>query len=221
MKSSSILVLAAVILFTSLASAINIKVDADLYDNGADISTAFPGVTLSTTASRWNGIDGKVYARIPQNPSFASTGLKVFGNSASGTNNYGVPDNETWWRANTNGQPFTADKYFRFRADFNQPANYVAIDIIGNSPTAHAGMLEAYRSNGSMLAYITTPDLNYGESYRAVINRPSFDIAYIIASGTEGWDAHLDNLEVNIIPEPATLLLLGLGGLMLRNRRKQ
>ncbi len=171
MRSESILVVTAVILFTSSTSATLITANADLYDDGVDISTAFPDVTLSTIASRWNGIDGKVYARIPMDPSWTTTGDKVFGNSSPGTDNSGIPNNESWWRVNTNGRPFIADKYFRFRADFHELADYVAIDVIGVYPlglypVAYKGMLEAYSSDGTRLAYVTTPNLDIGQHFR-------------------------------------------------------
>ncbi len=63
-----------------------------------------------------------------------------------------------------------------------------------------------------------------GEVFSASINRASFDIAYIIAGGMFANSATpvlLDNLTANVIPEPGTVLLLGLGSLAVLKRRKR
>jgi len=101
------------------------------------------------------------------------------------------------------------------RADFAQPADYVAIDIIGDDYGGDVGVLYAYNSTGVLLETITTPVLGYGEVFTAQISSQGFDIAYIIAGGEPSGrhTVHLDNVTANTVAEPATIYLLGLGGL--------
>lgn len=106
------------------------------------------------------------------------------------------------------------------RADFDYWANFVAIDIVGDDYSVDTGVLYAYDSGGVLLESVASGGLRYGEVFTATINRPSFDIAYIIAGGTAGDAVHLDNLIANVIPEPTTLLLLGFGGLILIRKRQ-
>ena len=43
---------------------------------------------------------------------------------------------------------------------------------------------------------------------------------YLIELRTYGWTAGGDSIVVSVIPEPATMCLLGLGGLLLRRKKK-
>lgn len=180
-----------------MASSVNgtiISVDADGYSEGTDISTAFAGVTLSSVG-RASGLDGLVYA---YNDTLASTGTSVFGHNLS---------NHKEWYVDTYPEPHHPDD-FGFRADFDNPADMVSIDMICNSSYAYA-QLTAYDSSGIVLEWVISPaggsTLTYGEVFTATINRGSFDIAYIIAGGmftNSATPVYLDNLTANIVPEP-------------------
>jgi hypothetical protein len=180
-----------------------VTIDADSFTEGADISDGFNGITLSSVGG-FPGLDGKVYA---YSDGLASTGTKVFGN------NLGFA--RQWYADLTQG--------FAFRADFSKPADSISIDIIGDDYSGvDFGILYAYNASNLLLDTVVTTGLGYGQVFNAEILRPSFDIAYIIAGGsflTEDT-VHLDNLRINIIPEPATMLLFGLGGIFLTGRRK-
>lgn len=186
--------------------------DADIYDDGADISAAFTDVSLSAIgAGRFADIDGRVYSRIPMEDGHASTGTKLFGNSSLDTDNHGNPSNETWYDGDAG--------YHRLRADFDNLADYVSIDVIGNNGNDKA-IMEAYNSAGILLTSSITPVLVDGDIYALSIVRNSFDIAYIVCSGYRGDSVCLDNLHANLIPEPATLLLLSIGSLALLRRQR-
>ena len=199
-----------------LRRSVIISVDADGFSEGADISRAFTGVILSSEGEA-KALDGSVYAyRHP----LASTGDKVFGHN--------LPSNELWYFTNTSG--WNRPDNFGFRADFHafgrgNLANRVSIDIICDDAWDIAS-LRAYDSSGTLLESISNYDgipCTYGDVFRATIERDSFDIAYIIAGGTFGNVAsavYLDNLTANVIPEPATVLLFGLGGLAMIRRRR-
>ena len=203
MKSvlSVLLVLAIAPVVSATLEGRIISADADGFPNGMDISAVFDGMTLSSVGG-YPGLDGKVYSWAD---GLASTGTNVFANNLS--------FQRQWYADLAEG--------FALRADFEQPANLVAIDIIGDD-TGDYGELRAYNSSGVLVGYILSPQLTAGEVFRATIDRDwAFDIAYIIAGGAASTEdtVHLDNLTAKIIPEPATLCLLGLGGLFLTGKR--
>jgi len=197
----NLLLTVLVLVLTPSAGAVMISADADGFDDGTYISTAFAGITLSSVGG-YPGLDRLVYA---WGDGLASTGTSVFANN--------LPFQRQWYAGLTDD--------FAFRADFDQPADYVAIDIIGDN-SADIGVLYAYNSADVLLESVTSDVLGYGEVFSAAISRSSFDIAYIIAGGAPSTEdtVHLDNLTANVIPEPATLWLLGLGGLLLTRKRK-
>ena len=191
------------------AQAALLTAEPDYFADGADISAPFSGLTLSSVgpyAGTGGSLDGRVYSR---DSAFASTGTRVFGNNLIGTDAASTPRNQLWYQSST------LLSAYRLRADFDGPADYVSIDFITNNGSDE-GVLEAYDSGGTLLA--SADAFSSGGPDTVEISRPSYDIAYIIASGVAGETLCLDNLTVNVIPEPATLLLLGLGGLGLFRR---
>lgn len=205
----NVLVVVIVFFMASSVKGMIVSADADGYSESTNISTAFAGLTLSSIG-RSSGLDGFVYA---YEDDLASTGTSVFGHNLS---------NHRQWYYDAYPEPHHPDD-FGFRADFDQPANSVAIDVIADSSWDYA-KVRAYDSSGQFLeATFSEPLMTPGQVFRATINRDSFDIAYIIAGGIFGNSAtpvYLDNLTANVIPEPGTLLLLGLGGLALLRKRK-
>lgn len=193
-----------VVLTSSVAHAM-FTVDADFYADDADMSTTAWGVTLSSPSSGLYITDGRVYAQTALDTSHASTGTNVFGNNLPGTDGTGNPVDEIWFQ--------NTYREFRLRADFPTSANYVAIDIIGNS-YGDFGILEAYDAGDNLLVSVSNAGaLDDGDVFTAEITRASYDIAYIIASGINGHTVHLDTLRVNIIPAPGAVLLgcIGIG----------
>jgi hypothetical protein len=195
-RMKKLFIAALVALAVSSAEAGIISADADGYANNTDISAAFSGITLSVVGS-YTGLDGQVYA---WGDGLASTGTNVFANSTS--------FQRQWYADVSDG--------FAFRADFSQYASKVTIDIIGDD-SGDVGVLMAYNSSGTLLDSITSPQLNTGAVYTAIIDRVFvFDIAYIIAGGSIATEdaVHLDNLTANV-PEPFSLCLFGVGSLFL------
>ena len=176
-----------------------ITVDADSFSDGVNISAVFGDVLLSSVGG-YSGLDGNVYA---SSDGLASMGFNVFANNLSFAGQ--------WYADIVDG--------FSFRADFSGAANYAAIDIIGDNGSDY-GVMQAFDSGGQLLGTVVSPELSYGQVFRAEFPSGSFDIAYIIAGGdsTEATTVHLDNLAFNI-PEPSTFVLLGLAGVMVRRKR--
>jgi hypothetical protein len=193
-----------------------IYADADGFSDGTDISNAFSGMTLSAVG-RASGLDGKVYAKTD---AYASTGTMTFGNNLA---------NPTLWYFDTHPTTPPHPDDYALRIDFDMPAKYLAIDMIGQGQSW--GVIEAYNSSNNFIsADFIQPsghDWTDGEIVHAEINpHQSYDIAYVLVGGRY-YDAghfatplHLDNLSAEIIPEPATILLLGLGGLALLTKRR-
>ena len=180
-----------------------VVVDPDAFSDGTDISNSFAGTTLT----QLGGSTASVFALAN---GFASTGANVFG-TARPT----FP--EEWGDGFNNGM----------RADFTLPTNFVSIDIIGNDSSGDIGRLLAFDTSDQLLDTYTTANIGLGVVETASIARASFDISYVIATGSaDGVEAvSLDNLQYMPIPLPAAawmaLPVLGAAGLVrvLRHRR--
>jgi hypothetical protein len=118
---------------------------------------------------------GDADGRVRAGPSTqASTGSRVFQSGKQDVDGLGQPF-DVWTPS------WTADLR-QLRIDFSSPVSRVALDAIGESPTAH-GRLEAYNAVGQLIGRYTTQSLGTGRSEAMVISRPTPDIDYVIASG--------------------------------------
>jgi hypothetical protein len=183
-----------------------VTVDADSYAVGADISDVFPYMTLAALGS-FSGLDGRVYARAASEAELASTGSNVFGNNAEGLDGHNRPRNETWILPHA-----------MLGVQFHRPAKYVSIDVISDDDNDVAA-LDVYDGDGTLLASPVTPELPYGEVGHFEVYWSDFEISYLVVSGIQGSAVHIDNLEAEVIPEPGTVFLLGVGVLGLLRRR--
>ena len=205
----------AILMSTSIATAMTTVDPDDFPPSGTDISTAFWGVELSAVGGGW-GSGTAVLGVAPT--SFTKGGDLVFGHSGS--------NQDLFWGKNK----------LHFRADFSLPAwpavenaaTTVSLDFIGNSMRSDVGILEAYDAGDNFLTGASTGDLYLDDLERLTVSHPG-GIAYIIAYGKVsplGGDLHdsvgLDNMAWEAIPAPGAILLGSLGiGLVgwLRRRR--
>lgn len=155
-------------------------IEPDDYPDGQLTSGFSPDLTLTAIGNRTDGRVGVF------NDTNASTGSKTFRGFSTSTNSY----TSSW----TEQQ--------RLQADFSQPTSMVLLDVIGTGQDTF-GRLEAFNSQGQLLARHTTSALAFGETQTFMIARGSEDIAYVIAGGHAGTSVKLDNLRFG--PESTTV----------------
>lgn len=130
---------AALLALTSTASAITIEPDA--FADGTDLSTAFPGVTLSTVYSDGTVASPSVFSRVSAE---ASTGTRVFGRTDAPIFHSGTL---TW-----------GSSFFEFlRIDITGGATSASIDFIANADSSKGEddrnpVLAAYDAAGNLVA---------------------------------------------------------------------
>ena len=188
------------VFFLGLSSswAALVTCEPDDFAPGTALTSACPGVTLTVEQRADTVLSG-----LPAVAGAASTGDLVFVHT---TDSFG-------WGSN-DADPET------FRADFASLTDHVSIDIIGND-TTDSGFLRAYDALDNLLFEILTGALTTGQVFHASITLGGADIAYIRASGNDSNNINLDNLQFEVVPEPGSLVLLGLGllGLGVSRRR--
>jgi hypothetical protein len=197
----------ALLMLGCSAQAIVITADADGFVEGADISNAFAGMTLSSLG-RSEGLDGKVYAYSDE---LASTGSMVFGHNL---------ENHTQWYWDQYPEEGHPDD-FALRIDFDEPVNCVSLDMVGTGEFDYVS-LWGYGETGDVIVgeFSSAP---YEEVCTLTVALDSYDIAYVVAGGFFLNGASyvvIDNLVANV-PEPGTVVLLGLGVLAAARRRKR
>jgi PEP-CTERM motif len=175
-------------------------IEPDSYAHTQVLNTVSPHVTLSTGAFSDNRPTFDVVAYT--DAADASTGTKVFAQSG------GIP----FWNISRT-----------FRMDFHSLVTNIQIDYIGSGflGNSYRGRLEAYSSAGVLVdSYLTAP-LAGGQFETMVVDAPQ--IAWALAYPPEDPFGDLDNLRFTVVPEPATLALIGLamcGGQFVRRRTR-
>lgn len=191
---------------TAPAVSAVIRIEPDDFPIFTPLTNVAPGVTLS----------------IDSRPELSIISYDLFGIPSTGTRLFGItgPGGE--------GAQFFLNS--QFRADFNQLADSVSIDFIGDDLVFNTlGQLLAFDSNGELLDSFFTDPLAKGQSQTGVVTSTGFEIAYVIASITEsGGATNLDNFVANVapIPEPCSSLgILSIGtlyvGFVLKRKLKQ
>ncbi|MEH2108952.1 hypothetical protein [Nostoc sp.] len=188
------------------ASAV-IRVEPDDFGTFTPLTNAVPGVTLS----------------IDSRPELSIISYDMFGVPSTGTRLFGI--------IGLGGEQAEFYLNTEFRADFNKLADSVSIDFIGANPVFSTfGKLLAFNSNGNLLDSFFTDPLARGQIQSGVVTSTGFQIAYVVASITEGSQSgtDLDNLVANVASVPESSSTLGIlsistlgAGLALKRKLKQ
>lgn len=156
--------------------------DADPFADGVILNGQFPGMQLAAVGT--HVINANVYSR---DSDLASTGDRVFANFNAGSNSVV----KTW---GTDSRTL--------RVTFDVPQTHVAIDALADD-TGDVARLEAYDATGNLLVRTTSQVMQEGDSLSLEVNRPSGDIAYVIARAHYNTEVLFDNLVAG--PESTTM----------------
>lgn len=150
-----------------VAGAARITIDPDSFAFGAEISHAFPDVTLSAFGSgELNGPDVSTPQVFARHSTFASTGNRVFGNSSY---------SHLWFSDSA-----------EFRVDFARRTNFVSLDLIADDDF-DPSVVFAYDSSGQLLVEAAVTGMaGVGIPETATISRSHADIAYVVATNPAG-----------------------------------
>lgn len=151
-----------------VSESIVIKSDPDVLANDAIVGSVFEGVTIREAVG-----GGAVFA-VTSTLFEAPTGDKVFSPSQGDPAGF-------------------REGIAEFRADFDDPQSMVSIDV-GSDDTLDIAFLRAYDADDNLLAEVFGQGAVHSQSETLLIERPTSDIAYILAAGLGSHTAPLDNL---------------------------
>ncbi len=161
-------------LVDSSGSPVNLEqvLEPDNYGTGAVLTTVHPQAALSLNGDPAGTVIAAAYGS-----------QKAFGSRI------GSSTNPTW-------KPGGVE----LRVDFTAPVTSVRLDAIGTA-TADRARLEAYDQWGTLIGRYTTSLLAGGQLETMQVQRPTADIAYVIAKAHSGSAVRLDRLRFG--PETA------------------
>lgn len=197
----NLIILVILLYLTSPCPATIITIEADDFAAGTNLSHAFDGITLSAS----DGSD--IY-------SVASTNI----GGELGTNVLGYGSNENWQFGPYNDYDYMGEYLI---IDFDNvvgsvSARYAATDDILMS---HVVIMRGFGSGGEARDISIGFDIIYGDDYASVVMFGG-PFAQVVVGMTEGWAVSLDHIRIDltVIPEPATFILLALGMVVSRKR---
>lgn len=191
MKAKLHILLGLTTLFASLtATAQLLVIEPDDYAHNTALDHIRPQVTLGTADASNQPMTFFPITALTENfNGYAPTGTKVFG--IAGVNFF----NNNW----------------RLRMDFTTPANFIALAFGGgdyfNGETAR---LDAFSSDGSLLASYTSQLRLPGSIETLSVSRPAGDIAWAVAylPPDGGSFGRFDYLQFSVVPEPTVFAFL-------------
>lgn len=134
-------------------------------------------------------------AMVPDNGSLGSPiNAIAIGHAKTGNKNYGFFDGQTWYVLGAFSEASGTNHSERLQVTVDAAGNYLWELISG----------EAYTSTAASLA---------------VSNFTFNTVSVQSRGGSSGYFSGIDDINLEAVPEPATLALFGLAGLLLRRRR--
>jgi len=147
-----------------------VTADPDSFVDGAILDTLFSDLTLSNEIG-----NGSVWAADTDDIFDAPTGRNVF------APDFGASDG---WNESVD----------ELRVEFASLQPQVSIDV-GSDDNLDIGWIKAYGDDGALLEQQQTGGIPFGGTQTLTIQRPTADIAYIVASGFDFHITPLDNLQ--------------------------
>ncbi len=176
-----------------------VTVEPDDFQEGQALTNVVEGVMLSV--ANGSGVPQATSQVEAFDGDLSSTGNFVFGRKVQAF----APD-DFWFLT-------SLSTHSVFRADFDVPVAQVSIDVIRTGQTA--GALLAYDSSGTLLESTVNSPGAPGTFSTAAINRPTADIAFILAGGYPSVSSPpfnvvaLDNLRYSYDPSLPTPFVTG------------
>jgi hypothetical protein len=175
-------------------------IDPDAFPAGTDISLKYPGVTLSLS-------DG------PGNSGQPPAGTAIFAFettiASTGSNTFAFATRDGLYR------PLFVQGLEDLKIEFDDPTSFISVDFITDD-TADPGRLAVFDASGNLLDTIETLGaVGFGGVETASLSRAQNDIAFAIAGGHGSQAVYIDNVQYSVVPEPATITLLGIAMFLL------
>lgn len=180
----------ATLLVSLKATAQLLVIEPDNYTDNTVLDHILPQVTLVTADANNQPMPFFPVTALTDNfAGYAPTGTKVFGNA--GIN---------FWNNN-----------WRLRLDFAQPMASLSL-AFGGGDFFHGetARLDAFASNGSLLASYTSQPRLPGNIETLTVSRPAGDIAWAVAylPPDGGSFGRFDLLQFSVVPEPSVFAFL-------------
>jgi len=142
--------------------------------------------------------------------------------------NLEVADNTIFSDNNPPSPPMSLSNFYNqdpfsrahiMRIVFSGPADSISLMYNGAGFLGASTLFDAYSPSSVLLGEFTVPDAVDSDFH--LLSIPVSGVGYLdIVNPESGWGHYIDNLSFQIVPEPAAVLLLGVGAVAFMFRRR-